>query len=137
MTSADTTQEPTPPTMTGDPAHQRSHLTAEEAFESCNGYDEIAIGKRFGTNPTQLASDQPTMFLRALVFVFERRNGRTDDEAYEYAMTAPLGQAYGYFEPEPEEESDDPLAEFRTGSLVPTLGPVGKDAPRHARQPAN
>ena len=60
--------------------------TAEEAFDSLTGFDEIAIVQQFGRTVTELADQDPTMFGRALVFVVKRRDGISDGEAKDAAL---------------------------------------------------
>lgn len=61
--------------------------TVEDITGSLNGFDELAIEKKFGK---ELGSLNGTMTLRALVFVLERRNGKEDREAYNEAMRRTL-----------------------------------------------
>lgn len=87
--------------------------TADEAFDSLNGFDEIAIAKQFGNQIHQLHPDNPGGspfgFLRALVFVDLRRNGEKDAEAFTKAMTLSVRDLNTYFaEAEPEIDPDDP-----------------------------
>lgn len=64
--------------------------TAEEAFDSLTGFDELAIAAQFGRTVTQLAEQDPTMFGRALVFVVKRRDGASDGEAKDAAFEMTL-----------------------------------------------
>ncbi|NGN92646.1 hypothetical protein G5C66_07830 [Nocardioides sp. KC13] len=72
-----------------------SEKTADEVFESLNGFDEIAIEKAFG-EITSL-KDKPMMFLRALLFTEHRREGKTDKEAKQAAMDATMRELTDYF----------------------------------------
>lgn len=89
-------QEVAPPTHTSD-------YTAEQAFESCNGFDEIAIKQRFGMAAAHLPNADPNQFLRAMVFVEERRRGLTDGDAWQACQAMTLGEAFNYFQPEPDD----------------------------------
>lgn len=72
-----------------------SEKSADEVFESLNGFDEIAIEKAFG-EVTSL-KDKPMMFLRALLFIETRREGKKDNEAKQVAMNATMKQLTDYF----------------------------------------
>jgi hypothetical protein len=63
-----------------------------ELFESLTGFEEIAIAQRFGRTVLDLAGDDQTMFGRALIFAGQRREGATDEEAWQAAMSMPLKQ---------------------------------------------
>lgn len=79
--------------------------TAEEAFDSLTGFDEIAIAQRFGRTVSELATRDESMFGRALVFVFKRRGGATDDEAYNAALSLSMKEFMTFFAAESDEES--------------------------------
>lgn len=81
----------------------KTEATAEECFESLNGYEEIAITKAFGQEIGKLAEAHPTTFARALVFIEHKRSGMTDAEAKEAVMIATLAEVNGYFTEEPED----------------------------------
>lgn len=87
-------------------------VTADEMFESLNGFDEIAIANAFGAEVTELAEKRPIGFVRALVFVDLRRKGSKDAEARSKALTMTVKEIETYF-PEDEEEPmpDDPITE--------------------------
>lgn len=76
-----------------------------EFFLSLTGYDEIAISKAFDADVQQLRTE-PFRFLRALVFVHQRREGLKDREAYVAAQELPIGQLQDYFAEEPPAEMD-------------------------------
>ncbi len=81
-------------------------MTADEMFESLNGFDEIAIRQRFGVPIGSLAKEaetEPFQFIRALAFVAERRAGKPDDEAFNAAMTLSGRDALAYFHDQPIE----------------------------------
>lgn len=73
-----------------------TELTAEDFFKSITGFDEIAIQKTFGTSFVDLRNDQ-FRFLRALVFVDLRRDGKKDAEAYTEVMNLGIGQVDAWF----------------------------------------
>lgn len=81
-----------------DDATQKS---ADEVFESLNGFDEIAIERAFG-EVTSL-KDKPMMFLRALLFTEKRRDGQTDREAKQAAMDATMSDLMDYFRPDEDD----------------------------------
>jgi hypothetical protein len=98
----------------------QTDLTAEEAFESLNGYEEIGITKAFGAQVTKLAETEPTMFARALVFAMERRRGLDHDAAKAAAMERPLSEIDAYFTEEPEElDEEEPESEVGKGDSSP------------------
>jgi hypothetical protein len=83
-------------------------LTATEVSTSLTGFDELAIAKAFGADITAF-SERPVMFLRALMFVVERRGGAKDAEAYRTVMEATAGQVDAYFPDEtPDLDPEDP-----------------------------
>lgn len=65
-------------------------LTANEVSESLTGFDEIAIKQQFGGTIRTLTQEDPTQYMRALVFVLERRGGKKDAEAYHVAQSMSL-----------------------------------------------
>lgn len=79
--------------------------TAEEAFESLTGFDEIAISQKFAGTVSEMAEKQPLMFVRALVFVFKRRDGLSDDEAWTAALNLTMKELGDYFAESSAEES--------------------------------
>jgi hypothetical protein len=86
-------------------------LTAEEVTDSINGYDEIAIKRAFGTDLYTLR-EEPMSFLRALIFIVERRTGKKDPQAYEAAMSLVLSGVHGYFAETPEDfDPEEPDSE--------------------------
>lgn len=90
---------------------------ATEFFNSLTGFEEIAVKRAFGVPISTLsgnkkAAGEPLQFLRALVFAGERRQGRTDAEAFEAAQAMPLSDVMGYFpDPAPELDPDHPETE--------------------------
>ncbi|WP_028654880.1 hypothetical protein [Nocardioides sp. J54] len=79
-------------------------MTAVEAMNSLNGFDEIAIEKAFGQDFDDL-NGRATV--RAVIFVLEKRAGASDKDAKQYAMSVPMGQLDDHFESNPEEVDED------------------------------
>lgn len=119
-----------PPEAVEDEASEKIDLS--EVSESLNGFDQIAIRKAFGERFDELAED-PTMFPRALYFVWLRRQAeaqgpKADRAAYETAMLVPFGQLTDLFEtgvtdddekwgePSAVEERDKDFADFIVGT---------------------
>lgn len=98
-----------------------SELTVEETAESLNGFDEQAIKKTFGAPVGKLGAEDPTQFMRALVFVCRRRDGEDDMTAYNAAQTMSMGEVNGYF----AEESVESGKDAGTPSETPTTSPLG------------
>ncbi|WP_062208846.1 hypothetical protein [Demequina oxidasica] len=73
-----------------------TEMTAEDFFKSITGFDEIAIQKAFGASFVDLRNDQ-FRFLRALVFVDLRRDGKKDADAYTEVMGLGIGAVDGWF----------------------------------------
>lgn len=82
-------------------------MSAGEMAESLNGFDEIAITKSFGISIGEIRKQEALTFLRALVFVDQRRKGLKDPEAYEFAMLLTVGKLPHYF----ADEADEPMPE--------------------------
>jgi hypothetical protein len=82
----------------------QSDQTAEQVFDSVTGFDEIAISQHFGRTVMEMAEKDPSMFVRALIFVAKRREGATDDEARNAALEMPFKEYSDYFAPESVEE---------------------------------
>lgn len=80
--------------------------TATDVVRSLTGYDELAIAKHYGADVVEL-QERPLMFLRALMFVMERRGGAKDAEAYRIAMSATGAEVNDYFPDDPA-HNDDP-----------------------------
>lgn len=93
-------------------------LTAEEAFDSLTGFDEIAIEKAFGQDVMVLAEDKQLTFTRALLFILRRRDGMSDAEAKTAVMNMPVGDVLDAFDEDDEVDPSDPVTE------------AGKDAER-------
>lgn len=88
-----------------------TELTAEDFFKSITGFDEIAIQKAFGTPFVDLRNDQ-FRFLRALVFVDLRRDGKKDADAYAEVMGLGIGAVDAWFPAaEPEVFPEEPVTD--------------------------
>lgn len=82
-----------------------SDKSADEVFESLNGFDEIAIERAFG-EITSL-KDRPMMFLRALLFIETRREGQKDAEAKQAAMNATMRELTDHFRSDEDFEAGE------------------------------
>jgi len=93
--------------------------TAEEVFDSLTGFDEIAITQQFGRTVADLAQNDATMFARTLIFVVNRRDGISDDEARNGALGLTMKEFSTYFAEPSEEESekDEPVGPQPENSL--------------------
>lgn len=78
-------------------------ITVNEMAESLTGYDEIAIEKHMGIDVYADAEQKGVKALRALVFVSQRRQGKTDAEAVKAAMNMSLKEANSYFSEDADE----------------------------------
>ncbi|KAA1424310.1 hypothetical protein [Nocardioides antri] len=87
-------------------------MPVDEVIETLTGFEEIAIEKQFGNNWQDLAGDAQTMFLRALVFVLLRRDGKNDLEAKQEVMEMTLRECKDRFlDDEEEPNPDEPVTE--------------------------
>lgn len=84
----------------------QTHLTADEMFESLNGYDEIAVARHFDAEISALRK-RPFVFMRALVFVHHRREGLADHDAKDAALNLTLRDLDDYFAEAVEEINDE------------------------------
>lgn len=98
--------------MTATTPQEVHRVDANEFIETLTGFDEIAIEKHFGSRWGTLAEQNPTMLLRALVFIEFRREGQSDPDAYKAALSLTLREAQDRF-PDAEEEftPDEPETE--------------------------
>lgn len=81
-----------------------SNISAEEMTGSLTGFDEKAIARAFGTSMGELfQGKEPTLMLRALVYVAKKRDGNDDAKAYQLSMEMPLKEVQEYF----DETADD------------------------------
>lgn len=85
-----------------------SDLTPGDFGNTLTGFDEIAIAQRFGRTITEMtmAADF-SMSTRALIFVAKRREGATDDEAWNGAMELPMGEVHSFFADATDDEAED------------------------------
>ena len=75
----------------------KKKITANELSKSLTGFDEIAIKQKFGVSLNALIQYDQTQFLRALVFVLRRRDGKLDAEAFHIAQSLGLGDVQAEF----------------------------------------
>lgn len=88
-----------------------ARMSADEILDTLNGFDEIAIAKAFKMTFTEVIEDA-TLFLRGMAFINERREGKSDAEAYAVAMyTSTLKMAEYFPAPDDELDPDDPDTE--------------------------
>jgi hypothetical protein len=84
--------------------------TANEVFESMTGYEELAIMNTFGANPQEVDEDGNTALVgtllgRSMVFILQRREGKSDADAYDAAMSLSTPDLLTYFAQPGDEES--------------------------------
>lgn len=90
---------------------ENERLSANALAETLNGFDEIAISKAFGEDISELRS-KPFSFLRALIFIEQKRNGSKDAIAYKAAMEVRTVELDEYFPDDPEEvDPDEPVTD--------------------------
>lgn len=93
-----------------------TNITASEMFETLDGLDELAIVKAFdGANPFEyLDNGQPTLsgtlLGRALIFVHQRREGMSFENARQFALTMRTPDVIDYFASEADEAGKDDSA---------------------------
>jgi hypothetical protein len=100
--------------------------TANEVFESLNGFDEIAIKVQFGQTVNELAGPaEAVTFLRALIFTEHRRAGMKDHPAWEAAMNMRVGDVRDYFADDDEDRiPDQPVTDSGKGDSQPESEPT-------------
>lgn len=81
-------------------------ITTDEVLESLTGFDEVAIGKWF-EDIGSLVESGGSMLGRSLVFVMKRREGATDVDAHNAAMSLTLRELNDYFADEEDESGKD------------------------------
>lgn len=95
--------------------------SADEMLGSLNGFDELAIAKQFKTPIQGLIPDpekgregpSPWVYLRALAFIDMKRDGKSDREAYDEAMSLTTTDAQEYFaDPPAEIDPEEPDSEL-------------------------
>jgi hypothetical protein len=104
----------------------QTEVTADELFEDLSGFDEIAIKKAFGDDIAKLRKE-PFMFMRALVFIDQRRRlGLKHEAAHNAALTLTVRQLNDYFsDDEPDEiDPEDPVTERGKGESKPGTAPA-------------
>lgn len=84
--------------------------TASEVFESMTGYEEVAIMQTFGANPQEVDEFGNTALVgtllgRSMVFILQRRDGKSDMDAYDAAMSLSTPALLDYFAKDGDEES--------------------------------
>jgi len=85
-----------------------NEMTAEDFFRTMTGFDEIAISRAFSEDIADLRK-KPFTFMRALVFVDFRRQGKHDVEAHQDALGVTVGELEDYFaEDKPEFDPEAP-----------------------------
>jgi len=94
-------------------------MTIEEMTESLNGFEEIAVAKKFGAELDDLPA---TRMLRALVFIDRKRSGDDDKAAYDACMTLTLKQCLDYFQVDDEVDEEDPVTEGGKDDERPEVG---------------
>lgn len=92
-----------------------TEITTEEMFESLTGFDEIAISNHFGGEVMDLSENKPMTFIRALVFVQERRNGSKDSDAKQKAMELTVKEITNYFTEDDEPMPEEPVTDSGKG----------------------
>lgn len=96
-----------------------TELTAEEMFESLTGFEEVAISSQFGHEIGYLASERPTMFLRALVAAHLAREGKNAKDAKAEAMGMSIKTCSDYFADDDEPNPEEPVTESGKGEGLP------------------
>lgn len=84
-------------------------INADELFESINGFEEIAVEKAFGSDPSEIAqAGKMVKFLRVLAFIQAKREGSNDMQAKQHAMSLPVKALTDLFiVNEDDDESDE------------------------------
>lgn len=88
-------------------------LDADILAKSINGFEQIAIRQTFRERLDSLAGDG-TMFMRALLFVLEKRDGASDGDAFRNVMLLGLDDVVSRFKGDdaaPDEDDEDAVAE--------------------------
>lgn len=102
-------------------------MTADEFFESLNGFDEIAVAKAFGDKPIALSKSDPMWFARSLVFVAKRREQLSDPDAKKYAMESTVKEINAFFREDEETDPENPVTpggkELLSADPSPTISP--------------
>lgn len=85
----------------------KSDLTVLEVSDSLTGFDEMAISQHFGCPVSELMETDASMWGRSLVFVLKRREGLSDDDARNAALSMTIKGVADYFPKESEESGKD------------------------------
>ncbi|MBI4941855.1 MAG: hypothetical protein HY830_14015 [Actinobacteria bacterium] len=87
-------------------------IDADVLSKSITGFEQIDIRQTFRERLDSLANDG-TMFMRALLFVLEKRGGMHSGDAYRNVMLLPLEDVVARFkgDDEPDEDDEDAVAE--------------------------
>ena len=86
--------------------------TAQQVYDSANGFDEIAVKKAFGTSLLSL-KDDPMTFGRALAFIVAKRGGKNDMEAKQAVLGLSNARLSDYFAAPAEESTEEAQAEAK------------------------
>lgn len=106
----------------------QTDLTLSEVIDSMNGFDEIAVEKKFDDFNLYdvIGADgdiRPRDMVKALrvgIFLVRRSEGLNDHQAYEAVMEMPSSQVNGFFAEEPDEiDPEDPDTEAGKDSSAP------------------
>lgn len=86
----------------------RTTATMTDLVHTINGFDEVSIATQFGTPWAEMARKgaDKIRFIRALIFVDQRRQGAKDRPAFRTAMEIPTVEVPSYF-PADEAEGGD------------------------------
>lgn len=91
--------------------------TFREAVNSLNGFEEVAIEKRFSMDIYTEGEERPARGMRAVLYVLFKREGDDDSAAYHKAMSLRSEAMTEYFSAEPDElMPDEPETEVGLGS---------------------
>lgn len=101
----------------------RHDMTAEEFFESLTGFDEIAVARAFGEKPIRLSDTDAMAFARCLVFVARRREGMSDADAKNAALSATVREVNEFFAEDEEPNPEEPVTESGKGGPDPVSEP--------------
>lgn len=75
-----------------------SDLTLEEIAESLNGYDELGIEQHFGSHINTLLEGNPTIGIRALIFIDVKRTENLNvQQAKQRAMDLSIKEVTEWF----------------------------------------
>ncbi|MEU4386771.1 hypothetical protein [Promicromonospora sp. NPDC023805] len=73
-------------------------MTASDFFETVTGYEEHAIKKAWnGIVPVKISKEDPATWMRTLVFIHYKREGRPADIAKNDALQLTIGEVGAFF----------------------------------------